>query len=121
MKTEWDILSLNRLFSIISIYDLPQDDLYLSPNEGHSVNVYINCSDTFMWACADAEYIYPSDLDNIEQSVKDLKESAEYAEVYWDILWISRKRRQLPAESWFRREAKDPKVYQLFQAIKGEK
>lgn len=62
----------------------------------------VNCSDTFYWACADAEPIeLPDDLESLRAC------HAEFTDEDWPLLWVCRKRGTQPMPRYFGRTEED--------------
>ena len=120
--SEWSLQNLNSLVAIYQKYDISQENLVFTSAELGGIQPWIDCSDQFIPACADGEYIYPEDLSDLWQAAADLAGVDDYASVYFEYLWIARKRGQAPLESWLRKETNDNfKLRALFDSVKGEK
>lgn len=124
MSDPWDEWSLRRLLSLIGRSSM-QESLIIqgTPDD---LKIYLNCSDQFYWATADAEDVTPDDLDLFESCIDDLKkiETLRYDRIYSDALYASRKRGMRPQGPWYgyeRRAYVNADVAALFDACGPER
>lgn len=95
------------------------DELYWRAQPDGSIHMYINCSDLFIWACADGEPIGPETLPVLKQAYKDLEATGNCNEVYADMLYCARMREFRPQHACYPKEA--PEVWALFDAAGPER
>lgn len=69
------------------------------------IRFYVQCSDFFAYASADAEEIEENDIELLYQCLTDLKNlDDDYSEVYLAELFAARKRNKKPLQAWLDRE-----------------
>lgn len=99
-----DAAELGHVYELLGMFWEDTDSLLWSPaNQPGPFMTYgglpgrgpvrfmVNCSDTFYWACADAEDVdLPGDLESLRTA------AAEFPDEDWPLLWVCRKRAMQP-------------------------
>lgn len=90
------------------------------------ISFSLNCSDTFGWACADAEDIeLPGDLDSLQKALDDARaaerehrgeDGRQIIFLDWVTLWCCRKRGMRPMNAWMKRAGMHAAEQALFEA-----
>lgn len=93
------------------------EDLVLSSDlviqtDGTDVNMFVNCSDLFFWACADGEEVTTDDLPSLVECIK-------LHEKYGNILWVCRKRVMRPQAPYYKYIPEE--LHPLFDAAGPER
>lgn len=118
MNELWDTKSLYELGVVVNTYELWDTQINFGIyHNSNSPKLWVDCSDFFMWACADGEDLTPFDVSLLEQAAKDLKDADEFAECYAFDLWVCRKRKMLPMKRWMVKEKLSAQVRALFEAV----
>ena len=86
--------------------------------EGNGVRFIVNCSDLFMWGCADSEPLTAADLPELRRAAEDLRQLKPGAcfEVYALELWCCRKRGYRPQLPVHKRFGDYPDLHALFDS-----
>jgi hypothetical protein len=74
---------------------------------------YAECSDMFMWGCADLEEITPENFHILEQSLVDVLATENFA-FYSTYLFACRVRKQRPMKRWFEHKKDADDFQKLF-------
>lgn len=120
MDNVWNTNSLYELGRMVNEYELWDEQIKFGVYPASNTpKLWVDCSDFFMWACADGEDLLPSDIALIENAAKDLKTAEQYAECYAFDLWVCRKRQQSPMRTWMFSEKLSPSIRRLFESVAG--
>ena len=89
-------------------------DLINWSSAGDNIQFWINCGDTFAYACADGEHINDEDLDALEKAIEDVRAADKFSFDGLE-LFVARKRNQRPMQCVL--EDKPEKVRALFEEL----
>lgn len=101
-----------RVLHLIAKYDYC--DISHWNSEGDNIRFWVNCGDTFAYACADGETIEDDDLDALQQAFEDIAATGEISYDAYD-LFVARKRNQRPIKPVM--DAMKEKVRALFEEL----
>lgn len=76
--------------------DIGEDLLWYVGGDG-GIGWALQCSDTFIYACADAEDVTSEDLPLLRQCIADLKGEGQWGVA---VLYAARKRNERPLPAW---------------------
>lgn len=89
-------------------------DLINWSSEGDNIRFWVNCGDTFAYACADGEAITDDDLDALEKAIKDVRAADKFSFDGLEV-FVARKRNQRPIGPVM--DNKPEKVRALFEEL----
>ena len=82
------------------------DDLWwrMSDENPQTLQVFIRCSDLFIWGCADVEQITEENIDLLEQTFAECEERfGKYRAKWAGALFGARVRKMRPQDAWYNR------------------
>lgn len=99
------------------ILQMDEDNFYWSESQGESIPSFL-LNDVFVWACSDAENIFPNDIPDIEKAQKDCAALYKYGKSRGILLWACRKRQWRPQVAYYKYLPKE--LHPLFDAAGRE-
>lgn len=119
-------MTLNdRVMAIIYKYELSLDNFFIgdrnsgpffTSNSEVQPTWFVNVSDTFMYACADAEEITETNIDLFEQTCVELCDGS-FDEIWAPILFVSRLRGITPMKAWLDNEDLSESLRSKFESV----
>ncbi len=98
----------------ITSFDLCDDLWWRTDSEYGPITFFIQCSDSFGYACADAEEITEEDVDNLRKAVQDIREHNVSA-TWGPLLYVARKRNMQPLKELLKMMSDNERV--LFEVL----
>ena len=131
-KTDSEVLAfILRMFSIFDGFiALGQEDLFWRIDGVYApVTCFINCSDLFVWGCADLEPVTPENIDDLVRAIDDVRAAdivdqgpgADPHAFEGPALFVARVRKMRPQRPCFKDWEKRPAICALFNACGPER
>lgn len=110
-ETNWTYL--RHVVPVLQTYDFNTGETTWLVNKDGEVKTYVDCSDLFMWGCADLEEVGLEDISLLEKSLQDAKNANLKTYAGW--LYCARKRNLQPMGA---RHKQHPEMKMLFENLR---
>lgn len=84
-----------RVLDVVGSADMHDSLYWRTDGEFAPVAFFVNCSDLFAWACADAEPVTPDTLAELEQAFADVQ-AVDGSAIWGPSLYAARRRKLRP-------------------------
>ena len=103
-----------KVLEITSRYDCTDMIWWRCDGEYTPVTFFVNCNDTFAWACSDCEKITPENIQMFEDTLREV-ESIIDSTAYAGELFVARVRKMRPQGASYK-ECYDKRLWHLFDS-----
>lgn len=114
-----DVNFIMRLLEITGGAGMCDELNWRTDGEFAPVTFWVNCSDLFFWACADAEAVTPENVEVLAQAIADARAACpKFGDTYAGMLFCSRVRKMRPQGAAYPRHRE---LWPLFDACGPER
>lgn len=121
-RRERDAMAFAMRVLRVSSFGIGHDDcdsyFWRCDGEYAPITFIVRCSDTFAYACADAEAVTPENVAVLEQAYADAAASCDVGAIYGSTLFCARVRRMKPVPAFLKNL--DPALVALFDACESD-
>lgn len=90
------------VIKVLKIFEQNDDceSLLWSFDNEENISFFVNCSDLFFWACADAQEVTEENVSVLAKAYEDAKKAYEFGECYGSTLFCCRTRGMRPQKPY---------------------